>query len=276
MNGIHTKAFTLIELLVVISILSMLASVILVNTASVRASGRDGVRVQQIRQIDLAVKLYTEANGHAPLLTGCDVQSQNPSVSQAQASSCFAVSTGGLAWDSFKSQIAPYMPQTPGDPCPTGCTSPSGFPIGYAYGAPLAMQYYCGLAGYSCTANRKSYQLYTPLEKSPNLVGTKDVGDFFTPTMAAPVITNFNSFPFFNGPQQTPGRHFVWQVTNAPSCILSDSFGTIPITTVLISEAGNGSQSFIGASFFGPNDIVTVTCSTAGGTATAQYIVPAQ
>lgn len=175
------KAFTLIELLVSISIISMLTSIVLVSTGSVRAQSRDSSRIQQVRQIDLALRLYADTLGRVPDLSGCGVSASNPSESQAQ--SCVAISTPGEdgydQWDDFIDQIEPYMKQVPGDPCPT-CISPSGFPMGYTYIAPLAMQYYCNDLG-TCSAGSGSYQVYAPLENYPYISGYKEVDDPFVP-----------------------------------------------------------------------------------------------
>jgi len=54
--------FTLIELLVVISIISILASMLLPALARARQSARAVQCLQQMRQIDLAVRMYAEAN----------------------------------------------------------------------------------------------------------------------------------------------------------------------------------------------------------------------
>jgi prepilin-type N-terminal cleavage/methylation domain-containing protein len=54
------KSFTLLELLVVTVILVLLITLILVNTRAGRARGRDGRRVQDIKQIILALQLYAE------------------------------------------------------------------------------------------------------------------------------------------------------------------------------------------------------------------------
>jgi len=57
-----TKGFTLIELLVVIAIIGILSSVVLASLNSARKSGRDAKRVADIKQIQLALELYFDAN----------------------------------------------------------------------------------------------------------------------------------------------------------------------------------------------------------------------
>ncbi len=56
------RGFTLIELLVVIAIIGLLSSVVLVSMQGVRAKARDAVRVSDLKQIQLALELYYNAN----------------------------------------------------------------------------------------------------------------------------------------------------------------------------------------------------------------------
>lgn len=58
--------FTLIELLVVISIISLIASVLLVNLVDARKKGRDAKRVFDMRQLITALHLYREDYGTWP------------------------------------------------------------------------------------------------------------------------------------------------------------------------------------------------------------------
>lgn len=60
------KGFTLIELLVVIAVIGILASVILVGVASFRGKGRDARRISDIRQLQNALELYSNANNAYP------------------------------------------------------------------------------------------------------------------------------------------------------------------------------------------------------------------
>lgn len=184
------RAFTLIELLIVISIISMLSSIILATTTTVKAKGRDAQRIQQIRQIDLALRLYIEANGHAPYLGGTGCQTISTAPTSSVLPGCIAVSTPGVSggydanWSTFTGQISPYMPRTPSDPCGSSCISASGFPIGYTYVAPVAMQYYCSLSGTLCSGsvNNSSYQMYAPLEQQVPSYGSNGLtSNYFSP-----------------------------------------------------------------------------------------------
>jgi len=60
------KGFTLIELLVVIAIIGILSSVVLASLNTARLKSRDTRRVADIKQIQLALQLYFDANGEYP------------------------------------------------------------------------------------------------------------------------------------------------------------------------------------------------------------------
>jgi type II secretion system protein G len=61
-----TKGFTLVELLVVIAIIGILSSVVIVSMNSSRAKARDAKRVSDIKQFQLALAVYQDANGGYP------------------------------------------------------------------------------------------------------------------------------------------------------------------------------------------------------------------
>lgn len=56
------RGFTLIELLVVIAIIGILSSVVLASLNSARKKGRDAARLGAIKQLQLALELYYDAN----------------------------------------------------------------------------------------------------------------------------------------------------------------------------------------------------------------------
>jgi len=63
------RGFTLIELLVVIAIIGILSSVVLASLNSARQKSRDARRVSDIKQLQLALELYFDANGSYPTAT---------------------------------------------------------------------------------------------------------------------------------------------------------------------------------------------------------------
>lgn len=65
-RGDTSRGFTLIELLVVIAIIGVLASIILANLTSTRKKGNDAKRISDIKQIQLAMELYYDANNSFP------------------------------------------------------------------------------------------------------------------------------------------------------------------------------------------------------------------
>lgn len=76
------KGFTLIELLVVVAIIGILSSVILVSLSSARSKARDSKRVQDMKQIELALDMYLDDYGSYPAddgdgCGGWDVGSQD-------------------------------------------------------------------------------------------------------------------------------------------------------------------------------------------------------
>ncbi|HVM73902.1 MAG TPA: prepilin-type N-terminal cleavage/methylation domain-containing protein [Candidatus Paceibacterota bacterium] len=63
---ISIRGFTLIELLVVIAIIGILASIILASLSTAKSRGRDSKRISDIKQIQLALELFYDANGYYP------------------------------------------------------------------------------------------------------------------------------------------------------------------------------------------------------------------
>ena len=62
--------FTLIELLVVIAIIGVLSSVVLASLGTARRKSRDARRLADIKQVQVALDLYFDANAVYPVGTG--------------------------------------------------------------------------------------------------------------------------------------------------------------------------------------------------------------
>src|SRR5579864_21753 len=66
MKKFYKRGFTLIELLVVIAMIGILASIVLASLNSARQKGRDARRISDVKEIQLALELYYDANGSYP------------------------------------------------------------------------------------------------------------------------------------------------------------------------------------------------------------------
>lgn len=66
MRKTGNKGFTLIELLVVIAIIGILSSVVLASLNTARLKSRDAKRISDVKQLQLALEFYFDANGGYP------------------------------------------------------------------------------------------------------------------------------------------------------------------------------------------------------------------
>ncbi len=64
-----SRGFTLIELLVVIAIIGILSSIVLASLNTARLKSRDARRIADIKQVQLALQLFYDANSSYPTTT---------------------------------------------------------------------------------------------------------------------------------------------------------------------------------------------------------------
>ena len=233
------RGFTFIEIMVVVSVISMLSSVVLASVTPARAKARDSQRIQQVRQIDLAIQLYKATKGHAPELNGCQIQAVAMQESSV-VSGCIAISTQGTGvgtpWRAFQDQLAPYLTPLPVDPC-SSCVSGGQNALGYTYVSPAAMQYYCSVNN-NCTADDSSYQIYTLLEQNSNTIGASgtnsglSAGSYYHP----PVVSTPTNLTNRLVVQVSPGVYNVSISWSAPTSL---STPPIPLQDYYVYLNGN-------------------------------------
>jgi prepilin-type N-terminal cleavage/methylation domain-containing protein len=105
----RSKGFTLIELLVVIAIIGLLASIILASLNTAQQKGRDARRISDLKEIQLALELYYDANSTYP------IQSTAIVATPAAASGAVITSSNNFGL------VPTYISTTPIDP-----SQPSG------------------------------------------------------------------------------------------------------------------------------------------------------
>jgi len=66
----QAKGFTLMELLIVIAIIVLLASIVLISFPSSTAKSRDSSRMQELKQVQIALRLYYDINHEMPANRG--------------------------------------------------------------------------------------------------------------------------------------------------------------------------------------------------------------
>lgn len=112
----NKKGFTLIELLVVIAIIGLLATIVAVAVSSVRKKARDTKRRADLKEIQLALEIYADANGGYPITTDDETCSGGwCGVCSAYGSKSTSGATGWIP------NLAPtYVPTLPTDPKPVG------------------------------------------------------------------------------------------------------------------------------------------------------------
>ena len=122
----ENQGFTLIELLVVIGIIAVLSTVGMTNLSSARMKGRDAKRLSEIKELQKALDMYSDACGGYPLLGNSEYVD---------------IGAGGLAADQSDdgcpdgTTFATYMVTMPVNPSPGGivyqyCSTPDDSPVG--------------------------------------------------------------------------------------------------------------------------------------------------
>ena len=140
----QNAGFTLIELLVVIAIIGVLASTVLASLNSARMKARDARRIADLKQIQLALEFYFDANGYYPQ-SGCGWDCNGYSYSF------------DATWDTLATNLRPYIATLPRDPLNSGNCPPWGTGcFTYAYG------------NVGRTSQRVQYDLTAQLEDPAN------------------------------------------------------------------------------------------------------------
>lgn len=116
------KGFTLIELLVVISIIGLLSSIVSTSVSASKIKARESKRVQELRQVELALQLYADDNGGYPW----DGYTSNDNINTPDAAllTCFSGDNGiggNAAEASGLDLLVPkYISRLPVDPINNG------------------------------------------------------------------------------------------------------------------------------------------------------------
>lgn len=111
-NNNSTRAFTLIELLVVIAIIGVLSSVVLVSLNSVREKARDARRMNDLRELKIALELYYNKFSRYPI------------ISSWATSESTTYDPSSTSWNNLESLLSEFISKLPGDPSPKGTSGP--------------------------------------------------------------------------------------------------------------------------------------------------------
>jgi len=193
----QSKGFTLIELLVVISIIGLLSSVVMASLNTARSKARDSKRIQDMRQIQLALELYKSNTGSYPSSGGTRENSCWAVTSVSHPATYTSVPGGG--WSSALSSLVSsnLISALPNDPKNTGtvatypysCYSYTSSPVGtYASCVDIVTGTYVSTDVYE-------YALYINLENTPstgNVIHWHTIADSNHSDGAA----NFSSKPY--------------------------------------------------------------------------------
>lgn len=145
--------FTLIELLVVISIIGLLSSVVLAALSSARMKARDVRRMQDMKQIQTALEMYRNDEGHYPYSTSV--------TGGAQCGDDWCESKDSTQWGNLATLLNKYISTLPKDPLSTGTGSAFADDDSYHYA------YKSGTSGTIC-GDGSCYDLVAKFEDPNN------------------------------------------------------------------------------------------------------------
>jgi prepilin-type N-terminal cleavage/methylation domain-containing protein len=111
-----SRGFTLLELLMVILIIGLLVAIVMGYLGESRARGRDALRIGTVKELQKAIELYKENNGHYPAL----VNPASDARSTQTGATCIDGTTGDANWCALIAAIQPYYPGGIDDPTGTG------------------------------------------------------------------------------------------------------------------------------------------------------------
>jgi len=100
----YKRGFTLIELLVVIAIIGILSSVVLASLNSARQKGRDARRISDIKQLQLALELFYDANQSYPTTTAGLISTNLTGLSSAGYIAALPADPGGVS-DGYRYEV---------------------------------------------------------------------------------------------------------------------------------------------------------------------------
>lgn len=148
------RGFTLIELLVVISIISLLSSVVFSSVNTARFKARDARRMSDLRNLQLALELYRDANGLYPVTTVSKYDATHNNWDLRVTHSADLSWTDKTTAGTIANLLAPYMSTLPTDPV----NSPAGID-----------PWWGGLNYMYISTNGSDYDLVTSLEDHNSL-----------------------------------------------------------------------------------------------------------
>lgn len=104
----NKNGFTLIELLVVISIIGLLSSIVMASLSNAKMKARDARRIQDLKQIQIALEMYRNTNGKYPIVN----------VVSGQPKWVFSYNnwSGSGGTPKLQDELRPYINQLPKDP----------------------------------------------------------------------------------------------------------------------------------------------------------------